>query len=329
LKIINATRADTGGQTEKLSHVINTMPDAKHSSRACVIEKNYMNFSADILYNQKWKTEGYPEWFLDLWKKADVYHFHHRMDVMRLWPLKYNNPKAGVLMHIHGRPNKDRTPKLLAESDQKNKIIRVVSTPSLLPIVFYQKHRWFPIPLDFQLIKQLRKDNKKDDGLFRVAHAPTVDKDTDLFLEVMKQIQQKYDFVRTVLVQKQAYTKCLHMKASADLYFNSIQHGPGSNTFEAMIMEQPVIAGCVSQNHRHVKGSITKRIFKELNDGELPFITATEDTLFEVIEELILNVKLREELIRQGKNYVYKYHTYKYTAELAIRTYKQAIELRK
>ncbi len=144
---------------------------------------------------------------------------------------------------------------------------------------------------------------------------------------MMKLIKQKHKHVKTILVQRQTHIDCLQMKAVGDIYFDSLRGGPGNNGFESMVMGMPVIAGCNDHSHPFVKGVWTIEAYKRLNK-DLPFITATPNTLFDVIEKLILTPSLRQHLIELGTLHVNKYHTFKYTAEHAIKTYQEAIKMR-
>jgi len=322
MNIVNATRADTGGQGIRLSTAINETFPGIHTSRAFTGGLNYGKIPYDILYQKKWKDKGFPDEVMDLWKAADVYHLHHSKGWMKHWPLREMNPKAGVIMHIHGRPNAKRRRAMIREVEETRNYIRVVSTPCLLYLVKDNPYRWFPHPIDFPQLEKFRKENKKDDGIFRVIHAPTVNKDTKTFLEVMKYIERRYKNVETIVIHHQPQVRAWELKSVGDIHFNALHHGMGGNIFECMVMNIPSITGDWGRRY-------PKTIKQMHPTNTMPFVRAlTKGTLYNAVEKLILSSSLREEVITAGRLWVEKYHTFEYTAKHAIKTYEEAIALR-
>lgn len=330
MKIVNAVRADTGGHAIRLSHAINSLYKGEHTSRAFTSGLNYGRIPFDILYKNEWKGNHFPDEVIDIWEAADIYHLHNSRYWVRKWPLSRINPKSGVIMQSHGRPPLVVNEDVLAERQKVEKFVRVVSTPGLLYRIFgYDRYyaenkadHWFPIPINISAMKRLRRHKRKKDGIIRVVHAPTVNKNTKEFLEVMKLIEQKYKNVQTIVIRKQTQVNAINLKAVGAIHFNALRHGMGSNVFECMAMGIPSITGNWDPRYPN--------LIKELHpDHVLPYINVTKkEDLFEAIERLIVDESLRRELAIAGMVWVEKYHTFKYTAELAIKTYKEAIALR-
>ena len=324
MNIVNAVRADTGGQAIRLSGAINALYKGEHNSRTFTGGLNYGKIPYDILYKKGWKTTGFPDEVMDIWKAADVYHLHNSMGWVQHWPLNEMNPKAGIVMHTHGRPSK-RNARLMRKEDAKaQKVIRVVSTPGLLNRVFtYNKTaRWFPAPVDIVALKRLRRNKRKSDGIIRVVHAPTVNKNTKEFLTVMELIKHKHKKVETVVISRQSQVNAISLKAVGTIHFNCLHHGMGSNVFECMAMSIPSITGNWDTNYPD--------LIKELHpDHVLPYVDVTiKEDLFDAIDELIIDDSLRSELVTAGLRWVEKYHSFENTTALAIKTYEEAIELR-
>ena len=324
MNIVNAQRADTGGQAMRLSRAINETFPGVHTSCAFSGGLNYGAIPYDILYQKKWKVEGFPDEVMDIWKAADVYHLHHNMGWMQHWPLREMNSEAGIIMHVHGRPSARNALSMRKQKEEIQKVIRVVSTPGLFARVFGFDNikRWFPAPIDIVSLKKTRRNNRKSDGIFRVTHAPTVNKNTAEFLEVMALIEQKYKHVETIVIHGQTQINAQSLKSVGDIHFDSLGHGIGSNVLECMAMGIPSIAGNWAPDYPDlIKSMHPKHV--------LPFLSVTEkEDLFEAIERLILDESLRRELAIAGMEWVEKYYTFKNTAELAIKTYQEAIALR-
>ncbi len=326
MNIVNAVKADTGGQAIRLSGAINALYKGEHTSRTFTSQLNYGRIPYDILYRRsgRWIAKGFPDGALNIWKAADVYHLHNSMGWMRQWPLREMNPESGIIMHSHGRPSARVSKAMRMEEGKKQRGIRVVSTPGLLDMIFgYNKiERWFPAPMDIPALKKLRIDKRKDDGIIRVVHAPTVNKNTREFLEVMEAIEHKHKNVETIVISRQTQVNAISLKAVGTIHFNCLQHGMGSNVFECMAMGIPSITG----NHYAGYPDLVKELHP---DHVLPYVNVTaQEDLFDAIDELIVNESLRTELIAAGLRWVEKYHTFEYTTALAIKTYKEAIALR-
>lgn len=324
MNIVNAQKADTGGQGINLSRAIHQIYPGIHTSRMFTGKLNYCDTPYDILYQNKWKIEGFPAEVMDIWKSADVYHLHNSRGWMGQWPLRAMNPKAGVIIHIHGRPSSKNSKAMREGNEKAQGIIRVVSTPCLLNRVFStnRTERWFPAPIDIVRIKKLRRGGRKNDGIIRVVHAPTVHKNTREFLEVMKLIEQKYSHVKTIVITKQTQAKAIKLKTVGTIHFNALGMGMGNNVFECMAMGIPSITGNWDPTYPD--------LIRELHPNHvLPYINVTEKKdLFDAIERLILDEPLRAELAAAGLVWVEKYHSFENTTALAIKTYQEAIDMR-
>ena len=73
-----------------------------------------------------------------------------------------------------------------------------------------------------------------------------------------------------------------------------------------------------------VVGWISDEI-KKTFPREMPIVSATIDTLTEVLEELILDGERRRNLGIAGRKYVEKYHDYRKVAQVQMDIYQNAI----
>src|SRR6185369_16504535 len=87
---------------------------------------------------------------------------------------------------------------------------------------------WAPALYDLDWLASLR--SPIDDGILRIAHAPTnrTIKGTDAFLAAAERLGRELP-VEVILVERQSWYSCLHAKAIADIYFDQVALGYGNN----------------------------------------------------------------------------------------------------
>jgi glycosyltransferase involved in cell wall biosynthesis len=316
MRIVNVNPVDTGGQVARLSGMINE--HTKHESRGFVKGLNYIRYPTDVLYKPGWKVM--PGWIKQYWATADVIHVHNKYVYAKGWSRP--NPKAGWVMHQHGRmPTKVRPARF--REDKNRRAVRVVSTINLLPYVNDNVKRWFPTPVDLPYMTTVRKEFRKDHDTIRIIHSPTQRKlkHTDLFIKTASRLREKHRNIEIVLVERKTYERVQQIRANTDICFDQLLLQYGSNGIEAMAMGIPVIAGCVGAQG-------TSDRIRDIT-GVCPYINATEKNLYDKLETLILDESLRKEYGRIGYDYVRKWHSPPYVTNLAVKTYKEAIDLRK
>lgn len=316
MKIINVNSADTGGQTERLSRMINREYKGIHESKGFVRGLNYINYPTDVLYTGKLKN--LPMDIRKYWASADIVHMHNRWNRHTMWSKM--KPDIGRIFHQHGRSVKPLEE--LQTFDRKKQLIRVVSTLNLLRFVRDDPNRWFPTPVDLPFLQRMKKKYYVEHEPIFIMHSPTQRhlKHTDLFLDVMVKLKEKYN-VKEVLVERKTYHQTQVVRASADIIYDQLLLQHGSNGLEGMSMSIPIVAGCIGAKN-------TPERIRNIC-GKLPFVEATEETLYNVLEQLILDEGMRKEYGKIGLDYVKKWHIPPYVTDLAIKTYKEAIEMRK
>jgi hypothetical protein len=130
-----------------------------------------------------------------------------------------------------------------------------------------------------------------------VIHSPTapVTKGTKAVLQTVEQLKAKQNF-EFQLIQGTSRSQTLQLMTQADIFLDQFVLGDfGSASLEAMALGKPVVC--------YVKSSLAAQY-----PPDLPIVKATQDTLPDVLVELIKDSKWRHELGRQGRAYVEKYH---------------------
>lgn len=325
IKVINYTpQADTGGQCYRLCKKVNNNYPG-YQCKSFIGKSNYIQYPADVVYSRGVKSNPSIKKF---WAEASVLHGHIHLRGIRAWPAL--NPSAGRLVHQHGRlPRGGLIYKNRAEiwaEDDKVGATRIVSTINLLRYIKdgdsarEKSKRWFPTPVDIKWLEGMipKTPWRKNPDRIRVMHSPTDRglKHTSLFLKCMERLKKKYD-VETVLVENKTHEDTQLIRAGCDIVYDQILLQYGSNALEAWAMGIPVIAGCIDR----------PGVLSDINEvvGYVPFYNATTETLYNALEELIVNSRTRTQYARLGADYVRKFHSGKAVARRAVETYEEVM----
>ncbi len=145
-----------------------------------------------------------------------------------------------------------------------------------------------------------------------VVHSPSapVIKGTASVLDAVSRLQQRYDF-DFQLVQNMPHGQAMQVLQRADIFLDSFVLGDyGVATMEAMAYGKPVIC--------YVKPSLV-----QVYGPDFPIFNATQDTLYEALENLLRNPALRLRLGQQGRAYVERRHDMRTIAPRLIDLYTQ------
>ena len=130
-----------------------------------------------------------------------------------------------------------------------------------------------------------------------IVHAPTapVTKGTEAVLRTVEQLKTKYDF-EFRLIQGMSRVQAIQLMTQADVFLDQFVLGDfGSASLEAMALGKPAVC--------YIKPTLAAQY-----PSDLPIVKATQETLTDVLEQLITNGKWRSELGRRGRAYVEKHH---------------------
>lgn len=272
MRVLNYSHgADTGG----VGHLLKAAFD-RHS---------------DIEYRQACRTLNYIGYPRDLpVQKVRVSDFDVVHANIRIGDL----PRMPTVVHYHGTPFR-RDPKTRLKEQRRRGAVGVVSTLDLwLKSPKYLE--WLPTPYNLDWLASMR--TRVDDGVYRIAHAPTQRgiKSTGAFLAAVDRLAREMP-VETILIEKTPWTACLRTKARADVYYDQVTLGYGNNAIEAWGMGIPVVAGAQPDTLTEMGNRF----------GVLPFYEATEDTIYEALRDLA-DPAVRADYTRRGRRHVERWH---------------------
>jgi len=275
--------------------------------RSLVSTINYIDYPIDL----EWTRQNIVRY----WTEADVVHLHHGfLSADKLVVGRY----AGRGLHhkpyvveFHGTGFRQDPKPYLDEAKSRNALVLV----STLDLYLLGDTEWLPQPQDVEKLSRMRQP--RDDGKVRICHAPTNRqiKSTDLLIEAVERLQAEGYPVELDLIEHRPWAECLERKAKADIYFDQIILGYGCNALEAWAMGIPVIAGAQDETLDEM----------ERRFGHLPFLHATEDTIYDALKELVESPELRAQYGKIGQDYVRRYHDYPVVVEQLKRIYRKAL----
>jgi predicted SnoaL-like aldol condensation-catalyzing enzyme len=300
---------DTGGQGWRMTQAFRRYaPDWTFHSAYAPNVFFYIAYPQDVI----WEKDN----VINLWKEADVVHLHNnfataqimeRATGIRHYNYRTQSGKKAVV-HYHGTAFRTN-PKPFLHEQRKRKVLGLVSTLDLWLMAPHDTE-WLPAPYDLDWLASLRSSHtgKK----VRVAHAPTDRgwKSTEAFLAAAARIPE----IQVDLIEGVTWKECLARKAKADVYFDQVKLGYGCNSIEAWGMGIPVIAG----------GQPDTLSEMERRFGELPFYTATEDSIYDALLAMT-DPATRDEYGQLGLRHVQRWHDDAKVVEQLKDVYQRAV----
>ncbi len=190
-----------------------------------------------------------------------------------------------------------------------------VSTPDLLE--FFDHAVLLPQPVDLEYLDEVSHSAvgviEGEDEVV-IAHAPSHKalKGTSFIEEAVKELKREGQNIRLTMVEKMPHTEALRVIAGADIIIDQLLIGwYGVQAVEAMYLEKPVVC--------YIRDGL-----EEYFSDECPIINANIENIKDIIRDLINKRDTWEELGRQGRSYVKKYHDSKVVAAKALEVYKSA-----
>lgn len=281
---------------------------------------SYKRLPTDIIYG------GNAAAVARLWANADVIHLNNRSSAWALFGEECAKP---VLFHHHGATLRTEPDRTLAEASGRG-WVQAASTIDLAELA-PDRLTWLPTAFDLNALAELRrKYRREDDGVLRVAHAPTFRtiKSTTRVIDAITVLQREGLAIELDLIERVSWAECLRRKAAADVLVDQLLLGYGCNAIEAWGMGLPVIAGVDPEraawiNHP-IPASTRARMLAEFG-GSLPFYEADEDSLVDALRAMA-DPAVRQEWALRGMAHVAEFHDQLPALLRLLRLYQQAID---
>lgn len=301
-----------------LAGVAGRFAEASRGDRRLVIRSAhkaqyaFFQFPTDIDWGRHNREE-----VLELAQSADIIHLTN--DLKAYTHLRLHQLGKPAVLHHHGTLFRNNPGRMIAEA-RRFGMIQAVSTIDLLRPAPSELH-WVPTAYDLDALAKIRKEHRRpDDGIVRIAHAPTnrAIKSTAAFEIAVRQLRSEGLPVEADIIEGRTWAECMERKAKADIYFDQVGLGYGCNAIEAWAMGIPVVAGADEWT--------LARMVQEF--GELPFYNTTEGRITEALRDLVQRKATRQHYGAIGKAHARKYHGQKPALIRLAGIYAKAIQLR-
>jgi len=328
--------------TMEIANQMHTLAKGLHQVGAYAKTLSYYDFYLQYPVDYHWVLKGEPDSQIlneklrnlttYLKNQYDVFHFHFgtslTLDQSDIPMLK----EAGkvILMHHWGsdvrrlsilkQTNPYAVAKVMNEASIHERLRRlsthiqhclVADHELYLYVKDYYEHVYFiPQMIDLTLYPVMQAPVKKAKPL--IVHAPTSPqiKGTEHILKAVQSLQGRYDF-DFKLVQRMSHEEAKLWYSQADLIIDQLCLGShGLFAIESMALGKPVI--CWISDY-----------MKEHYPPDLPLIAANPDTIEATLANLLQNQELLQEIGKQGRIYVERYHDMKAISLKVMDIYKK------
>jgi hypothetical protein len=249
-----------------------------------------------------------------LFDSADVVHVH--MDYTTLdephcmarWP---DRSRQVLVRHYHGSQSpesfKNETYRLVQQSLDEQVGALQIGARLYHPRRYGSQITWIPIPVPFDDYAALRAQywkpvEERKEKRVRICHSSTNDrvKGTIALDCILPDLMDKGWPIEYVKIGNTKHEKCLAIKASCDITFDSFWLGIQGSGLEAAAMGQPVIAG---------DSEVRDEYIDEI--GYCPYTFCKQpDDLVATLERLVFDEAYRASEAARVGAYVREYHDY-------------------
>lgn len=160
----------------------------------------------------------------------------------------------------------------------------------------------------------------KRSGKFRIVHAPTdrTLKGSDKIIGVMKRITRDYPYVEFVLIENVKHDVVVRMISEADLLIDQLLSGwYGAVSIEAMKVGVPVVAFINPDDLMFIPMKMAEECTETVIQAD------PRDSLYHVIEKIILDSDMLKERAKKSLDYVMKWHDPKRVATITKKAYEE------
>lgn len=280
-----ATGQDMAGWNMRIHEAFERLSTTWHTD-AMAATRTYLRYPEHLRYNAVVRDR--------LYRQADAIHLQNQLAGWQLYDRGQGKP---TLVQHHGTIYREHH-EAISRSARKLRIREIASTIDLT--LLEPGVEWVPVPYNLEELRHRRQLYYEPSDVIRIAHAPTNRevKGTDHFLAICEKLSERYP-IEVVLIEHVQWRKCLRLKAGADIYYDQLELGYGSNAVEAWGMGIPVIAGVADPN---VKKAMLNRW------GQLPFAEATTQSLEKVLTALVSSRGARDQFGDIGREHFSTWH---------------------
>jgi glycosyltransferase involved in cell wall biosynthesis len=249
--------------------------------------------------------------FFNRLKKYDVWHYHTPHGTLKAL-IEERKKGHRYLKHYHGTELRHKH-----EPD-----FCLVSTPELLE--FAPNGSWLPNPLDLDLISKFQNgrnvagDGKRlnpDNKTFRLAHYPYYKTPGhelyhDYYMETLKFLKNKPG-LDVVEIYGLPYQESIQMHSNCDITIGKIEPfvgWPGRFELEGMALGKPVMCYVIDELYEKYRP---------------PVFRTTKETFRKDLEYLLEDESTREQLAKQGIEYVKRNHDVREITKKLERVYEK------
>jgi hypothetical protein len=179
---------------------------------------------------------------------------------------------------------------------------------AFLPYTSIDPAEWTPQP-----------PRSAQDGVFRVLHAPTDHgaKGTKYVVEAVRALRERHCDVELLLIENVPRAEAKRFYAQADVLVDQLLVGwYGGLAVEAMALGKPVVAYIRDGDLRFVP---------ERMRSELPVVSATPDTIYDVLQRLYDQRETLPALGRRSRDFVEHWHDPASVAKTTLATYRRIL----
>ena len=303
--------ADTGGVNWQITQAFKGQKGWRVHSM--ISSTNYIGYPVDLHFS----INALQHW----WHDSQVIHLSHEFYRLRKIERLRLPPRPKVI-HYHGTGFRENADDHIRHQ-RAHKAIGLVATLDLW-LLAPEDTEWLPCPYDLDSLQKCLSEatrTRQRPGMVKVAHAPTNRKikSTEALVAAVQRLQSEGHDVELDLIEKVSWAECLRRKADADIYYDQVTLGYGNNAIEAWGMGIPVIAGAS-------QATIAEMLRRF--DLQLPFLQATEATIYDALKALVLSPDLRREYGEKGQYHVRRFHDQKVVVEQLKEVYTRAMQRR-
>lgn len=315
---------EIGGQMQLLAEA---MRKRWYQASSVAFNDDFRGYQNDIMLSGRGLKSYIDRFLFFIWSlfHYDIFHFFWGISLWSFWRfylldlpvLKLFGKK--VIVHFRGldvvdikyfdylrekaRGNKSIVSPPISRKDQIKRLKKwkkyadliLVSEPDLHFVS--EKSILSPQVIDTKYWSASRLPKSVDDGIIRVAHAPTSrrKKGTDFIEEAIAELKAEGLNIELVLAENLPHDKIKELYEMCDIGIDQVLYGwHGKVSVEMMSLGLPVICN-IEEKYRQYR-------------PDLPIIHGDPNNLKEVIKQLVMDNKLRNEIGEASKFYAIKYH---------------------